>query len=195
MSEKQPRKEGKGGKKKDKDSSSPEAEPKLKDLRSVTVQDGKKTVFKCQIVAGNPVPSLKWYKNGQELTGKNKPKSIKIKERKKGKISELLIRKSTEGDAGIYTCEAVNNLGKTNTTASLTISKSIRTATTGQSVNVNYCKRPDIDALQTWFSMNAVLSGNVRPPATIRHFLVDFHQIHQSFSFDPFQGNCVSPLH
>ncbi|XDV53711.1 hypothetical protein PO909_022146 [Leuciscus waleckii] len=82
MSEKQPRKEGKGGKKKDKDSSSPEAEPKLKDLRSVTVQDGKKTVFKCQIVAGNPVPSLKWYKNGQELTGKNKPKSIKIKERK-----------------------------------------------------------------------------------------------------------------
>lgn len=42
----------------------------------------------------------------------------------RGKISELLIRKSTEGDAGLYTCEAVNNLGKTNTTASLTISKS-----------------------------------------------------------------------
>lgn len=59
------------------------AEPKLKDLRSVTVQDGKKTVFKCQIMAGHPLPSIKWYKNDLELTGKNKPKSIKIRERKK----------------------------------------------------------------------------------------------------------------
>ncbi|KAK7126241.1 hypothetical protein R3I93_021579 [Phoxinus phoxinus] len=130
MSEKQPRKEGKGGgKKKDKDSSSPEAEPKLKDLRSVTVQDGKKTVFKCQIVAGNPLPSIKWYKNGQELAGKNKPKNIKIKEKKQGKVSELVIRKSTEGHAGLYTCEAVNNLGKTNTTASLTVSKTATSTT------------------------------------------------------------------
>lgn len=58
------------------------AEPKLKDLRSVTVEDGKKTVLKCEIVAGNPVPSIKWYKNGKELAGKNKPKSIKIKKKK-----------------------------------------------------------------------------------------------------------------
>ncbi|XP_016104599.1 pro-neuregulin-1, membrane-bound isoform-like [Sinocyclocheilus grahami] len=105
------------------------AEPKLKDLRSVTVEDGKKTVLKCEIVAGNPAPSIKWYKNGKELTGKNKPKGIKIKKKKQGKISELLIRKSTEADAGLYTCEAVNNLGKTNTTASLTIRKSATSTT------------------------------------------------------------------
>ncbi|NP_001264013.1 pro-neuregulin-1, membrane-bound isoform isoform IIa [Danio rerio] len=102
------------------------AEPKLKNLRSVTVEDGKKTVLKCEILAGNPAPNVKWYKNGKELTGKNKPKSIKIKKKKQGKISELLIRKSTEGDAGLYTCEAVNSLGKTNTTANLFI---INTAT------------------------------------------------------------------
>ncbi|XP_050976806.1 pro-neuregulin-1, membrane-bound isoform isoform X4 [Labeo rohita] len=105
------------------------AEPKLKDLRSVTVEDGKKTVLKCEIVAGNPAPSIKWYKNGKELTGKNKPKSIKIKKKKQGKISELLIRKSTEADAGLYTCEAINSLGKTNTTASLTISKTATSTT------------------------------------------------------------------
>ncbi|XP_039532879.1 pro-neuregulin-1, membrane-bound isoform isoform X7 [Pimephales promelas] len=105
------------------------AEPKLKELRSVTVQDGKKTVFKCQIVAGNPPPSIKWYKNGQELAGKNRPKSIRIKERKQKNISELLIRKSTEGHAGLYTCEAVNKIGKTNTTASLTISKTATSTT------------------------------------------------------------------
>uniref|UniRef100_A0A8C1MZ05 Pro-neuregulin-1, membrane-bound isoform n=1 Tax=Cyprinus carpio TaxID=7962 RepID=A0A8C1MZ05_CYPCA len=105
------------------------AEPKLKDLRSVTVEDGKKTVLKCEIVAGNPAPSIKWYKNGKELTGKNKPKSIKLKKKKQGKISELLIRKSTEADAGLYTCEAVNNLGRTNTTASLTIKKTATSTT------------------------------------------------------------------
>ncbi|XP_058645136.1 pro-neuregulin-1, membrane-bound isoform isoform X4 [Onychostoma macrolepis] len=105
------------------------AEPKLKDLRSVTVEDGKKTVLKCEIVAGNPAPSIKWYKNGKELAGKNKPKSIKLKKKKQGKISELLIRKSTEADAGLYTCEAVNNLGKTNTTASLTIRKTATSTT------------------------------------------------------------------
>uniref|UniRef100_A0A8C2DAP6 Neuregulin 1 n=1 Tax=Cyprinus carpio TaxID=7962 RepID=A0A8C2DAP6_CYPCA len=105
------------------------AEPKLKDLRSMTVEDGKKTVLKCEIVAGNPAPTIKWYKNGKELTGKNKPKSIKLKKKKQGKISELLIRKSTEADAGLYTCEAVNNLGKTNTTASLTIKKTATSTT------------------------------------------------------------------
>uniref|UniRef100_A0A8C1R2H3 Pro-neuregulin-1, membrane-bound isoform n=1 Tax=Cyprinus carpio TaxID=7962 RepID=A0A8C1R2H3_CYPCA len=137
MSEKNTGKEGKSGvKKKDKDpertnksDNSPQAEPKLKDLRSVTVEDGKKTVLKCEIVAGNPAPSIKWYKNGKELTGKNKPKSIKLKKKKQGKISELLIRKSTEADAGLYTCEAVNNLGRTNTTASLTIKKTATSTT------------------------------------------------------------------
>ncbi|XP_048028054.1 pro-neuregulin-1, membrane-bound isoform isoform X10 [Megalobrama amblycephala] len=137
MSEKKASKEGKSGeKKKDKGSersnksdNSPQAEPKLKNLQSVTVEDGKKTVLKCEIVAGNPAPSIKWYKNGKELTGKSKPKSIKIKKKKQGKISELLIRKSTEADAGLYTCEAVNNLGKTNSTASLIITKTATSTT------------------------------------------------------------------
>ncbi|XP_016117055.1 pro-neuregulin-1, membrane-bound isoform-like isoform X7 [Sinocyclocheilus grahami] len=137
MSEKNTSKDGKSGvKKKDKDlertnksDNSPQAEPKLKDLRSMTVEDGKKTVLKCEIVAGNPAPSIKWYKNEKELAGKNKPKSIKLKKKKQGKISELLIRKSTEADAGLYTCEAVNNLGKTNTTASLTIRKTATSTT------------------------------------------------------------------
>uniref|UniRef100_A0A8C1Q896 Neuregulin 1 n=1 Tax=Cyprinus carpio TaxID=7962 RepID=A0A8C1Q896_CYPCA len=149
MSEKYSSKEGKSGvKKKDKDpersnksDNSPQAEPKLKDLRSVTVEDGKKTVLKCEIVAGNPVPSIKWYKNGKELAGKNKPKSIKIKKKKPGKISELLIRKSTEADAGLYTCEAANNLGKTNTTASLSIRKTATgtTPTAKTSSHVTRC--------------------------------------------------------
>ncbi|ROL48608.1 Pro-neuregulin-1, membrane-bound isoform [Anabarilius grahami] len=161
MSEKKASKEGKSGeKKKDKGSersnksdNSPQAEPKLKNLRSVTVEDGKKTVLKCEIVAGNPAPSIKWYKNGKELEGKSKPKSIKIKKKKQGKISELLIRKSTDADAGLYTCEAVNNLGKTNSTASLIITK-----TELQWLYMSSCL--DVSAV--------VLSGSVKSSCTAK---------------------------
>ncbi|XP_056591935.1 pro-neuregulin-1, membrane-bound isoform isoform X9 [Triplophysa dalaica] len=133
MSEKKANKDGKrGDKKKQKDSakanpsdSSPPAEPKLKDLRSSSIQDGKKMILKCELVSGNPEPNFKWYKNGKQLAGKNKPKSIKIKRNKQKpkKISELSIRKFTEADAGEYKCEAVNSLGKANTFANITVMK------------------------------------------------------------------------
>ncbi|XP_056591929.1 pro-neuregulin-1, membrane-bound isoform isoform X3 [Triplophysa dalaica] len=101
------------------------AEPKLKDLRSSSIQDGKKMILKCELVSGNPEPNFKWYKNGKQLAGKNKPKSIKIKRNKQKpkKISELSIRKFTEADAGEYKCEAVNSLGKANTFANITVMK------------------------------------------------------------------------
>lgn len=62
--------------------SSLSAEPKLKDLRSSSIEDGKKMILKCELVSGNPAPNIKWYKNEKELAGKNKPKSIKIKKKK-----------------------------------------------------------------------------------------------------------------
>lgn len=138
MSEKKASKEGnKGEKRKQKDSekantsgSSPQAEPKLKNLRSSTIEDGKKIILKCEVLSGNPAPTFKWYKNKTELKGKNKPKGLKIKKKKDGKTSELFIRKSTEADAGFYTCEAVNSLGKTNTSANITIIKAATSTTT-----------------------------------------------------------------
>lgn len=138
MSEKKASKEGnKGEKRKQKDSekantsgSSPQAEPKLKNLRSSTIEDGKKIILRCEVLSGNPAPTFKWYKNKTELKGKNKPKGLKIKKKKDGKTSELFIRKSTEADAGFYTCEAVNSLGKTNTTANITIIKAATSTTT-----------------------------------------------------------------
>ncbi|XP_073672195.1 pro-neuregulin-1, membrane-bound isoform isoform X4 [Paramisgurnus dabryanus] len=106
------------------------AEPKLKNLRSSTIEDGKKIILKCEVLSGNPAPTFKWYKNKTELKGKNKPKGLKIKKKKDGKTSELFIRKSTEADAGFYTCEAVNSLGKTNTSANITIIKAATSTTT-----------------------------------------------------------------
>ncbi|XP_057176345.1 pro-neuregulin-1, membrane-bound isoform isoform X8 [Triplophysa rosa] len=139
MSEKKANKDGKrGDKKKQKDSekanpsdSSPPAEPKLKDLRSSSIEDGKKMILKCELVSGNPEPNIKWYKNGKELAGKNKGKSIKIKRNKQKprKILELSIRKFTEADVGLYTCEAVNSLGKANTSANITVMKAATSTT------------------------------------------------------------------
>ncbi|XP_052422710.1 pro-neuregulin-1, membrane-bound isoform isoform X8 [Carassius gibelio] len=175
MSEKNTRKEGKSGvKKKDKDpertnksENSPQVEPKLKELRGVTVEDGKKTVLRCEIVAGNPPPSIKWYKNGKELAGKNKPKSIKLKKKKQGKIYELLIRKSTEADAGLYTCEAVNTLGKANTTASLTIRKTATSTTPSAktSSHVTRCSESERN-----FCVNGGECYSLEvPPGNIKH--------------------------
>ncbi|XP_026128866.1 pro-neuregulin-1, membrane-bound isoform isoform X3 [Carassius auratus] len=142
-------------------------EPKLKELRGVTVEDGKKTVLRCEIVAGNPPPSIKWYKNGKELAGKNKPKSIKLKKKKPGKIYELLIRKSTEADAGLYTCEAVNTLGKANTTASLTIRKTATSTTPSAktSSHVTRCSESERN-----FCVNGGECYSLEvPPGNIKH--------------------------
>lgn len=58
------------------------AAPKLKPIKSVVMEDGKKNSLKCEARAGNPVPKFKWYKDGKEFSGKNKPKDVKIKKKK-----------------------------------------------------------------------------------------------------------------
>uniref|UniRef100_A0A8D2L9G8 Neuregulin 2 n=1 Tax=Varanus komodoensis TaxID=61221 RepID=A0A8D2L9G8_VARKO len=50
--------------------------PKLKKLKSLTAEVGAKVSLKCEVSAGNPQPSYKWFKNGKEL---KKSKDIRIK--------------------------------------------------------------------------------------------------------------------
>ncbi|XP_031434007.1 pro-neuregulin-1, membrane-bound isoform isoform X2 [Clupea harengus] len=105
------------------------AEPKLKQMRSKTVDVGKKTAMTCELEAGNPLPKIKWYKDGTEITGKSKPKNTKIKKKKQGRISELQFKRPTESDTATYTCEAVNNLGKFGTSGNLTVIKAATSTT------------------------------------------------------------------
>ncbi|KAJ8286733.1 hypothetical protein GJAV_G00042680 [Gymnothorax javanicus] len=148
MSERKRGKEGKksGNKKGKKDKTEtptltvtgPPAVPKLKPMKSVEMEDGKKNSLKCEARIGNPVPKFKWYKDGKEFSGKNKPKDVKIKKRKgiyvcapafcRGMISELLFRKGKESHSGVYICEAINDLGKDQITANLTVIKSKSTS-------------------------------------------------------------------
>ncbi|KAK6316419.1 hypothetical protein J4Q44_G00139430 [Coregonus suidteri] len=118
-------KKGTGNKKDKKETptdNSPQAEPKLKEMKSVEVVEGMKTFLKCELGAGNPSPKLKWYKEGVEIGGgKNKLKDTKLKRKKEGKVSELHFKKTTDAHAGSYTCEAINNLGKTSTVGNVTL--------------------------------------------------------------------------
>uniref|UniRef100_A0A4X2KKR0 Pro-neuregulin-2, membrane-bound isoform n=1 Tax=Vombatus ursinus TaxID=29139 RepID=A0A4X2KKR0_VOMUR len=82
--------------------------PKLKKMKSQTVQVGEKQSLKCEAAAGYPQPAYRWYKDGKEL---NRSKDIRIKYGN-GKNSRLQFNKVKVEDAGEYVCEAENILGK-----------------------------------------------------------------------------------
>ncbi|KAL2100274.1 hypothetical protein ACEWY4_004668 [Coilia grayii] len=104
----------------------PPAEPKLKQMRSKTVDAGKKTALTCELEAGSPLPKIKWYKGDVEISGRNKPKNTKIKKKKQGRVSELQFKSPRESDTATYKCEAVNNLGKVSVMGNLTVIKGIK---------------------------------------------------------------------
>lgn len=83
--------------------------PKLKKMKSQTGQVGEKQSLKCEAVAGNPLPSYRWFKDGKEL---NRSRDIRIKYGNGRKNSRLQFNKVKVEDAGEYVCEAENILGK-----------------------------------------------------------------------------------
>ncbi|CAM4601319.1 unnamed protein product [Caretta caretta] len=92
--------------------------PKLKKLKSPNVHVGEKISLKCEATAGNPQPAYKWYKDGKEL---KKSKDIRIKYGNGKKISRLQFNKVKLEDAGEYSCEAENVLGKDTAKGSLNV--------------------------------------------------------------------------
>ncbi|XP_054073361.1 pro-neuregulin-2, membrane-bound isoform isoform X2 [Rissa tridactyla] len=120
------KKKGKGKSKKNKEGKKGEREPdpgkavppKLKKLKSPNVHVGEKISLKCEATAGNPQPSYKWFKDGKEL---KKSKDIRIKYGNGKKISRLQFNKVKLEDAGEYSCEAENVLGKDTAKGSLNV--------------------------------------------------------------------------
>ncbi|KAK4814760.1 hypothetical protein QYF61_026737 [Mycteria americana] len=96
----------------------PAVPPKLKKLKSPNVHVGEKISLKCEATAGNPQPSYKWFKDGKEL---KKSKDIRIKYGNGKKISRLQFNKVKLEDAGEYSCEAENILGKDTAKGSLNV--------------------------------------------------------------------------
>ncbi|KAG6924665.1 neuregulin 2, partial [Chelydra serpentina] len=109
--------------------------PKLKKLKSPNVHVGEKISLKCEATAGNPQPSYKWYKDGKEL---KKSKDIRIKYGNGKKISRLQFNKVKLEDAGEYSCEAENVLGKDTAKGSLNV-RSVTTTVSSWSGHARKC--------------------------------------------------------
>ncbi|XP_068815339.1 pro-neuregulin-2, membrane-bound isoform isoform X7 [Struthio camelus] len=137
------KKKGKGKSKKNKEGKKGDKEPdpgkavppKLKKLKSPNVHVGEKISLKCEATAGNPQPSYKWFKDGKEL---KKSKDIRIKYGNGKKISRLQFNKVKLEDAGEYSCEAENVLGKDTAKGSLNV-KSVTTTLSSWSGHARKC--------------------------------------------------------
>lgn len=73
--------------------------------------DGKTVTMTCQVF-GAPKPQVKWIRSGQELTG-GRYKTLES--------GNLEIANVNFGDAGEYTCHAINKFGGVKASASLTV--------------------------------------------------------------------------
>ncbi|XP_045019953.1 pro-neuregulin-1, membrane-bound isoform isoform X7 [Bubalus bubalis] len=134
------RREGKGkgkGGKKDRGSGkkpapaaggpSPALPPRLKEMKSQESVAGSKLVLRCETSSEYSSLKFKWFKNGSELSRKNKPQNIKI-QKKPGK-SELRISKASLADSGEYMCKVISKLGNDSASANITIVESNATST------------------------------------------------------------------
>ncbi|XP_063311891.1 pro-neuregulin-1, membrane-bound isoform isoform X3 [Pelobates fuscus] len=105
------------------------APPKLKEMKSQSILEGKKLVLKCEAVSEQPAMKFKWFKEDKEIVAKNKqegkPENIKI--RKKKKSSELQILNPSDADAGEYKCTVSNQLGNDSMRVNVTITPSPQT--------------------------------------------------------------------
>lgn len=77
-----------------------------------------------KIKKGKPTPSVKWYKEGNELEP-NATEQIEISFEPGVGVATLAIRQVTLKDTGRYTCVARNVIGSCSSSATITIQGSI----------------------------------------------------------------------
>ncbi|XP_057676484.1 neuregulin 2a isoform X1 [Corythoichthys intestinalis] len=100
--------------------------PKLKPMKNPSIVDeGSKLTVKCE-ATGNPLPTYRWFKDGNEL---KKSKKIRIKNSQKN--SRLQINRAKLEDSGNYTCVVENLLGKDNSTGTINVQSITTTLSPG----------------------------------------------------------------
>ncbi|KAM3612511.1 uncharacterized protein V6R79_009485 [Siganus canaliculatus] len=106
--------------------------PKLRLMQGQSLMEGDKLFLKCEALSGNPSPSFRWYKDGQEL---QKGRDLKIKTNKKN--SKVQISRVRVEDSGNYTCVAENSVGQQNVSSII----SVQILTTTPSPGVSHARR------------------------------------------------------
>ena len=89
------------------------------ELRECRIREGGKAKFEVYF-AGNPRPTVTWYKEGQELQNSSQVQ-IRIKEIK----STLTLIDCKPEEAGFFQCRVANELGSDTTRAGLTVSSKL----------------------------------------------------------------------
>ncbi len=80
--------------------------------------DGLRVTFRCRVL-GQPMPDIKWYKNGEEIRD-HEAAGLNFTAAEDGTQS-LTIGRANFNDVGIYRCEATNRCGSTWSETPLTI--------------------------------------------------------------------------
>uniref|UniRef100_A0A3Q4GG10 Neuregulin 2a n=1 Tax=Neolamprologus brichardi TaxID=32507 RepID=A0A3Q4GG10_NEOBR len=89
------------------------------------VDEGSKLTVRCE-ATGNPAPTYRWFKDGNEL---KKSKKVKIRSSKKN--SRVQISRAKLEDSGNYTCVVENLLGKDNSTGTVNVQSMTTTLSPG----------------------------------------------------------------
>lgn len=88
----------------------------LTELQNQEVQDGYPVSFDC-VVTGQPVPSVRWFKDGKLL---EEDDHYMINEDQQGG-HQLIITAVVPADMGVYRCLAENSMGVSSTKAELRV--------------------------------------------------------------------------
>ncbi|KAG3255509.1 obscurin-like, partial [Ictidomys tridecemlineatus] len=88
----------------------------LTELQNQEVQDGYPVSFDC-VVTGQPVPSVRWFKDGKLL---EEDDHYMINEDQQGG-HQLIITAVVPADMGVYRCLAENSVGVSSTKAELRV--------------------------------------------------------------------------
>lgn len=89
-----------------------EAPQILEPLKSVTIREGDSAVLSTQIV-GNPKPTVSWHKDGKVAP--------KLPTKSDGDTYTLTLIQPKAADSAQYTVKAANEVGKCETSATLTV--------------------------------------------------------------------------
>ncbi|KAE9550266.1 hypothetical protein FO519_006527 [Halicephalobus sp. NKZ332] len=87
-------------------------------LQETTAKENEHLEFECQ-VGGSPLPDIRWLKDGKPIESDQRIKQVVDGDGK----AKLVIDKARIADAGKYTCEATNDIGKAKTEAPLHVEK------------------------------------------------------------------------
>ncbi|XP_044084741.1 fibroblast growth factor receptor 4 isoform X2 [Neovison vison] len=94
--------------------------PQRMEKKLHAVPAGNTVKFRCP-AAGNPIPTIRWLKDGQDFHGEHRIGGIRTADINSSEVEVLYLRNVSAEDAGEYTCLAGNSIGLSYQSAWLTV--------------------------------------------------------------------------